>query len=96
MTNALVRAQVQSSSSTRSESWVWTSPDGAGVSADMDDADAIDSDLIELVVQLCTRIGMIMEAASPPAINASRDGLEGRVAEILAAIHKTRPLANAV
>lgn len=44
----------------------------------MDDADAIDPNLIDLVAQLCTRIGMIMEDASPQAINASRVGLEAR------------------
>jgi hypothetical protein len=41
----------------------------------MDDPDATDRDLVHLVVQLCTRIGMIMEDVSPLAIDASRNGL---------------------
>jgi hypothetical protein len=62
----------------------------------IDNAGATDPDRIDLVVQLCTRIGMIMEDVNPLAIDASRDGLEGRVAEILAAIRKMTPLADAV
>lgn len=62
----------------------------------MDDIHAIDPDLIELVDQLCTRIGMIMEDVSPLAINASRDGLEIRVAEVVRAIRTMMPLADAV
>ena len=61
----------------------------------MDDAYAIDPDLIELVVQLFTRIGMIMEDVSPLAINASRDGLETRVAEVVSAIRTMSALARA-
>lgn len=60
------------------------------------DGDAIDPDLIDLVVQLCTRIGAIMEDVSPLAINASRDGLEARVAEVVASIRRLTTLADAV
>lgn len=66
------------------------------VNARMDDADAIDPELIELVVQLCTRVGMMMEDVSTLAINASRDGLEGRVAEVVRAIRTMATLADAV
>lgn len=62
----------------------------------MDDVDAIDSDLIDLAVQLCTRIGMIMEDVSPLAIDASRDGLAPRAARVVGAIRRMRPLADAV
>ncbi|HJP67696.1 MAG TPA: hypothetical protein VJ846_02250 [Sphingomicrobium sp.] len=62
----------------------------------MDDADAIHPDLIDLVVQLCTRIGMIMEDVSPLALHASRDDLKARVAEVVRAIRTLTPLADAV
>jgi hypothetical protein len=78
------------------KSWVWTSPDGAGVSADMDDADAIDPDLIDLIIQLCTRIGMIMEDVSPLAIAATSDGLAARAEEVVRAIRTLAALAHAV
>lgn len=68
------------------KSWVWTLPESAVVNACVDDTDAIDPELTELIVQLCTRIGMIMEDVTPLATNASRDGLEVRVAEIARAI----------
>jgi hypothetical protein len=45
----------------------------------MDDVAALDPDVIELVVQLCTRMGMIMEDASVLALDASDEGLEQRV-----------------
>ena len=60
----------------------------------MHDIDATDPELIELVVQLCTRIGMIMEDASPLAITASRDGLEDRVTELVGAIATVKSLAE--
>ena len=62
----------------------------------MDDAYAIDPDRIDWVVQLCTRIGMIMEDVCPLAIDASRTGLEARVAEVVRAIRTIAPLADAV
>ncbi|MFL6720313.1 MAG: hypothetical protein ACJ8FT_00715 [Sphingomonas sp.] len=61
----------------------------------MDEADAIDRDLMDLVVQLCTRIGMIMEDVSPVALNASRNGVEARVVEVAGAIRVMSPLAYA-
>ena len=48
----------------------------------MDDGEDSEADLIDLVVQLCTRISMIMEDISPLALEASREGLEERVAII--------------
>lgn len=49
----------------------------------MDDADPHDSDVIDLVVNLCAQIGMMMEDISPRALDASREGLEQRVADIV-------------
>jgi hypothetical protein len=62
----------------------------------MNDADAIDPDLIELVVQLCTRIGMMMEDVSPLAIDASSDGLKRRIAEVVRATRTIAVLVDAV
>ena len=56
----------------------------------MDHADQNDPDMIELVIQLCTRIGMMMEDVTPIALDASRDGLEQRVTELVRA---TRAMA---
>src|SRR5258708_1637923 len=95
MTNALVRAEVQSSSRLRQKSWVWTSPGSVRVGAEMADNDATDPNRIDLVVQLCTQIGMIMEDVSPLAIDASRNGLEARVAEIIRAIRLMAVIAGA-
>ena len=94
MTNALVRTEVQSSWRLR-KSWVWTSPDSKDVSAYMDDADAPDPDRMDLVVQLFTRIGMIMEDMSPLAIDASSDGLKGRVAKLVRATRTMAVLVEA-
>ena len=62
----------------------------------MDDADAPDPDRMDLVVQLCTRIGMIMEDMSPLAIDASSDGLKGRAAEVVRATRTMAVLVDAV
>lgn len=62
----------------------------------MEKADATDPDRTDLVVQLCTRIGMIMEDACPLALDASRDGLEARVAEVVCAIRTVASLVGAV
>jgi hypothetical protein len=62
----------------------------------MDDADAPDPDRMDLVVRLCTRIGMIMEDTSPLAIDASREGLKGRVAEVVRATRTMAVLVDAV
>lgn len=61
----------------------------------MDEADAIDPELIDLVVQLCTRIGMIMEDMCPVAINGSLEELEVRVAEVVRSIRTMASLADA-
>jgi hypothetical protein len=61
----------------------------------MDDADALDPDRMDLVVQLCTRIGMIMEDVSPLAIDASSNGLKGRIAEVAPATRSMAVLADA-
>lgn len=63
------------------ESWVWTCPDCVGVNEYMDDAEEIDPNLIDRVVQLCSRIGMITEDVSALPIDASRERLEDRVAD---------------
>ena len=62
----------------------------------MNDDHAIDAERIDLIVQLCTRIGMIMEGASPLALDASRDGLEARVADVVHSIRAVAALAEAV
>ena len=62
----------------------------------MDHAEPIDPDLIDLVVQLCTRIGMMMEDVSPLALKASRDGLEVRITHLVGAIRTMTPLADAI
>jgi hypothetical protein len=95
-TNALVRTEVQSGSHPGRKSWVWTSPRCQDVSAFVEKADPIDPNLIELVVHLCMRIGMIMEDVTPLAINASRNGLEDRVAEVVNAIRMMAPLADSL
>jgi len=61
----------------------------------MDQADLSDRDVIELVVQLCTRIGMMMEDVSPVALDASREGLEKRVADLRGAIGVMMTIADA-
>lgn len=48
----------------------------------MDETDAVDPDVIDLVVRLCTQIGMMMEDLSPLALDASREGLERRVSDV--------------
>lgn len=62
----------------------------------MDDADAPDPDRMDLVVQICTRVGMIMEDVSPLAIDPSSDGLKGRVAEVVRATRAMAALVDAV
>lgn len=78
------------------KSWVWTWPDSGDLSAHMDDADATDPNRMDLVVQLWTRIGMIMEDMSPLAIDASSDGLKERVAEVARATRTMAVLVDAV
>lgn len=45
----------------------------------------LESDRIDLVIQLCTRIGMIIEDVGPLALVAPPEGLRTRVREIGAA-----------
>ena len=61
----------------------------------MDEADAIDPDVTDLVVHLCARIGMLMEDASPLALDASHEGLEDRVAELVNATGAMATVAHA-
>lgn len=77
------------------ESWVWTCVESPDVNATVDD-DAIDLELIDLVIQLCTRIGMIMEDVSPLTLNASREGLEACGVEVARAIRTMATLAAAL
>lgn len=39
-------------------------------------ADELDADTIDLINQLCTRVGMLMEDAAPLALHRSRSGPE--------------------
>jgi len=61
----------------------------------MDEMGALDPDVIELVVQLCTRMGMIMEDASVLALDASHEGLEQRVIELATAAQTISVFAGA-
>jgi hypothetical protein len=61
----------------------------------MDETDSSNRDLIDLVIQLCTLIGTIMEDVSPVALNATRDGLEARVAEVAFASRTITSLVDA-
>lgn len=49
----------------------------------------------ELVLQLCTRLGMLMEDAIPVALNASPDGLRARVGDIAQCVCAMTALADA-
>jgi hypothetical protein len=51
--------------------------------------------VVDLVLQLCTRVGIMMEDVSPRALDASRNGLEGRVAEIAKAARVIATAADA-
>jgi hypothetical protein len=61
----------------------------------MDDKDAHDPDVIDLVIRLCTRVGMMMEDISPLALDASRDVLDARVAEVAKAARDIAMMAAA-
>ena len=54
-----------------------------------------DPERSELVLRLCTRLGMSMEDIIPVALDASRDGLEARVGEIARCVHAMGALADA-
>ena len=61
----------------------------------MDDADPHDSNVIDIVVQLCAWIGMMMKDVSPRALDASREGLEQRVADIARVARAMATIADA-
>lgn len=61
----------------------------------MDEADPDNTHVIDLVVQLCTRIGMMMEDASPVALDALPEGLHERVADLRGAIQVMMTIADA-
>lgn len=61
----------------------------------MDQADRDNADVIDLAVQLCTRIDMMMEDVAPLALDASHDGIEQRVAELAGAIRVIATVAGA-
>ena len=61
----------------------------------MDEADPDNAEVVDLVVQLCTRIGMMMEDVCPVALDASREGLEERVADLRRAIRAMMTIADA-
>ena len=54
-----------------------------------------DGDRHELVVQLCTRIGMMMEDLIPIALDVSRARIAGRVSDVAKDIRAMGELANA-
>lgn len=61
----------------------------------MDETDAIDPNVTDLVVRLCTRIGIMMEDLSPLALDASREGLERRVSDIASTTRAMAEIAAA-
>ena len=73
----------------------WTSSDSESVSDDIDDSTSLGPDVIELVVQLSMRMGMIMEDASPLALNASPEGLEERIATIAREVRTLASISEA-
>jgi hypothetical protein len=77
------------------ESWGWPSSATGAVSVPMDDVTALDPDVIELVVQLCTRMRMIMENVSVLAVDASHEGLEQRVVELATTAQTMAAVADA-
>ena len=77
------------------ESSGWTSDATQRVSRPMDKADPDNADAIDLVVQLCTRIGIMMEDVCPVALDAAREGLKERVANLQGAIQVMMTIADA-
>ena len=61
----------------------------------MNDPDPHNSDVIDLVVKVCARIGMMMEDVRPRALDASREGLEQRVADIVRVTQAMPTIADA-
>jgi hypothetical protein len=60
----------------------------------MDDKDPHDSELIDLVIRLCTRMGMMMEDVSPLALDASNEGLDERVVKVAKAARVIATMAD--
>ena len=75
-TNALVTCEVEWNVQVNWRSCVWTSARRYGVASDMDD------DTSDLLFQLCTRIGMIMEDAAPLALSRPGADAESRLAHV--------------
>ena len=95
--SGLKRSPVQFEAETKAESkavW-WTSHATPSVRGALDDLEAQDTNVADLVTQLCTRIGMMMEDASPPALNASLERLEQRVADLAGAVKAIVAVADA-
>lgn len=99
---AAARCGDQCSGSTRSpvvrsapESCGWTSSATHGVSVTMENLAATDPEVSEFVVQLCTRLGMIMEDVTVLALDASHEGLEQRVTELAKAAQTIAAVADA-
>ena len=63
--------------------------------AAMDNQNDADTDRHELVVQLCTRIGMMMEDLIPIALDVSLGGLKGRVRDLALGVETMTALASA-
>jgi hypothetical protein len=61
----------------------------------MDEADPDNTDVIDLVIQLCTRIGMMIEDVCPLALDASREALEEWVADLQGALRVMATITDA-
>ena len=61
----------------------------------MDDRTDAGSDRHELIVQLCTRIGMMREDLIPIALDISGGGLKGRVRDLAGGVEAMTALVNA-
>ena len=61
----------------------------------MEDEIDPDADRHELVVQLCTRIGMMMEDSTPSSLDISGGGLKGRVRGLAGRVEAMTALVNA-
>lgn len=56
-------------------SWVWTSTPVEVPCLRVNNKSKLDRHLLELVVRLCTRFGMIMEGVSVVALTSTADGM---------------------
>ena len=73
------------------------------LAAGMTGADELDADTIDLINQLCTRVGMLMEDAAPLALHRSGSGpelksgllqLQASMTSMASLIGAARALAN--